>query len=141
MSAPTGQPMQPYNMYATGPSQPSRPIGVSILAVLMGIVGALFVIGGVLLAVLGLGLGLTVPAFGLTLGVTVLGIVLLILGLIILGLALGLWHQRLWALVLAIIIFALNFLSDAVAGAYFSLGAIVSILLVIYLIAVHRHFL
>ena len=133
--------MQPYNAYATAPPRPSRPFGVSILAVIIGIAGVLFIIGGVLLLALGIAVGLTVPAFGLSLGVTAVGVILLVLGLIILGLALGLWHQRLWALVLAIILFALNFVSDVLAHAYFSVGAILSILLVIYLIAVHRHFL
>lgn len=141
MSAAQSQPMQPYTVYAPSPPMPSRPIGVSILAVLIGIVGFLFVLAGALLAILGHGLGLNVPLFGLSPGVTVAGIVLLILGLIVLGLALGLWHQRLWALVLAIILFALNFVGDAIQGAYFSFGAILSVLLVIYLIAVHRHFL
>ena len=132
-------PMQPYDMYAQ--PRPSRPIGVSILAVLIGIVGFFFILGGILLAVVGLAVPVSVPVFGLHLGVVALGILVLIFGLIALGLALGLWHQHLWALVLAIIVFAVNFLGDALAGAYFSLGAILSVILVVYLIAVHRHFL
>lgn len=132
---------QPYGGYPQTPPEPSRPIGVSILAVLIGLVGIVFILAGVLLAVLGIAIGVHVPGFGIPLGLTVAGIVILVIGLIILGLALGLWHQRLWALVLSIIIFALNFISDALTGNYFSLGAIVSLILVIYLIAVHRHFL
>jgi len=141
MSAPMGQPMQPYGGYAQPPARPSRPLGVSILAVLIGFVGVFFILGGALLIIFGVAVGLSVPLFGLSVGVTVLGVILLIFGLIILGLALGLWHQRLWALVLAIIIFALNFVSDVLAGTWFSVGGILSVLLVIYLIAVHRHFL
>jgi hypothetical protein len=141
MSTPMGQPMQPYGMYPPPVPPPSRPLGVSILAVLIGIVGFFFILAGALLALLGVGVGLSIPLSGLGFSVSVIGIIILVIGLIILGLALGLWHQRLWALVLSIIVFALNFLADAAAGAYFSLGAILSLVLVIYLIAVHRHFL
>jgi hypothetical protein len=136
---------QPYGTYQQGssepqPEEPSKPIGVAILAVLIGIVGVLFIIAGVLLAAVGIVLHLNLPAFS-SYGALVGGIIILVIGLIILGVALGLWHQRLWALVLAIIVFALYFISDAIVGAYFSLGAIISLILVIYLIAVHRHFI
>jgi len=137
MSTPYGQ---PYGGPPPTPPEPSKPIGVAILAVLIGIVGVLFIIAGVLLAVLGVAVGITFPAFG-SYGLAVVGVIILIFGLILLGVALGLWHQRLWALVLAIIFFALYFISDAIAGNYFSLGAIIALVLVIYLIAVHRHFL
>lgn len=113
---------------------------MAILAVLIGIVGGLFILAGVLLAALGIILPLSFSAFS-SYGSLIVGVILLIIGLIILGVALGLWHQRLWALVLAIIVFGLYFISDALAGAYFSLGAIISLVLVIYLIAVHRHFI
>jgi hypothetical protein len=128
--------------YGTGepaPQEPGLPIGVAILAVLIGIVAFLFIIAGILLAALSIHIGIGFPAFGVH-GALVVGAILLIIGLIVLGVALGLWHQRLWALVLAIIVFGLYFISDALAGAYFSLGAIISLILVIYLIAVHRHF-
>jgi hypothetical protein len=129
--------------YGTGepaPQEPGLPIGVAILAVLIGIVAFFFIIAGILLAALSIHIGIGFPAFG-AYGALVVGAILLIIGLIILGVALGLWHQRLWALVLAIIVFGLYFISDALAGAYFSLGAIISLILVIYLIAVHRHFI
>lgn len=131
---------QPYGTYEPTPQEPGLPIGVAILAVLIGIVGGLFILAGVLLAALGIILPLTFSAFS-SYGSLIVGVILLIIGLIILGVALGLWHQRLWALVLAIIVFGLYFISDALAGAYFSLGAIISLVLVIYLIAVHRHFI
>jgi hypothetical protein len=137
MSTPYGQ---PYGGYPQQPPEPSKPIGVAILAVLIGIVAVLFIIGGVLLAALGVAIGVSLPAFG-GYGVTIVGIIVLIFGLILLGVALGLWRQRLWALVLAIIFFALYFLSDLLGGNVFSLGAILSLILVIYLLAVHRHFL
>jgi hypothetical protein len=131
---------QPAQAYPQTPPEPSLPIGVAILSVLIGIVGLFFIVAGVLLAILGIGVGLSFPALTHYGGV-VLGIILLIIGLIILGLALGLWHQRLWALVIAILIFGAYFVSDVLAGAFFSIGAILSLILVIYLIAVHRHFL
>lgn len=140
MQSQYGQP-QPYGTYPQTPPKPSRPIGVSILAILIGLVGFLFIVAGALLAAFGILVHISFPLFGLTLGATAVGIITLIFGLITLGLAVGLWHQRMWALVLAIIVFLLNFVSDAVAGQWLSLGAIISIILVIYLIAVHRHFL
>lgn len=130
---------QPYGTYEPTPQEPGLPIGVAILAVLIGIVGFLLIIGGILLAAVGISLGLSFAAFS-SYGTLVVGAILLIIGLIILGVALGLWHRRLWALVLAIIVFGLYFISDALVGAYFSLGAIIALILVIYLIAVHRHF-
>jgi hypothetical protein len=122
------------------PEEPGLPIGVAILAVLIGIVGILFIVAGVLLAVLGISLHLSLAAVS-GYSPLIVGVILLIIGLIILGVAVGLWDQRLWALVLAIIVFGLYFVSDAIEGAYFSLGAIISLILVIYLIAVHRHFI
>lgn len=130
---------QAYGTYPPVAQEPGLPIGVAILAVLIGIVGFLFILAGVLLAALGIGLGIGFPAVG-SYGGVIVGVVLLVIGLIILGVALGLWHQRLWALVLAIIVFGGYFILDALAGAYFSLGAIIALVLVIYLIAVHRHF-
>jgi hypothetical protein len=136
---------QPYGQaYAPGyepvPEEPSKPIGVAILAVLIGIVGFLFIVAGVLLAALDVAVGISIPQVG-SYGILVVGIVILIIGLIILGVALGLWHQRLWALVLAILVFGGYFVLDSLAGSWFSLGWIISLVLVIYLIAVHRHFI
>lgn len=131
---------QSYPVYQAVPEEPSRPLGVAILAFLIGVVGFFFILAGVILAVLGLHLGLSFPALG-SLGAFTIGIILLIIGLIILGVALGLWHQRMWALVLAILVFGAVFVSDVLAGAIVSVGAIVSLVLVVYLIAVHRHFL
>jgi hypothetical protein len=131
---------QAYGTYEPQPEEPGLPIGVAILAVLIGIVGGLLILAGVLLAALGIAVGLGFAAFS-SYGPLIVGIILLIIGLIVLGVALGLWHQRLWALVLAIIVFGLYFISEAIVGAWFSLGAIISLILVIYLIAVHRHFI
>ncbi len=123
--------------------EPSRPLGAAILAVLIGIVGFLYAVAGALVAALG-GLGYfdihNFLPISVSYSTLVIGIVILIIGLIILGVAVGLWDQRLWALVLAIIFFGAIFVTDVIAGNLLSLGAIISLLLVIYLIAVHRHF-
>lgn len=128
-----------YATYPPRPEEPSRPLGVAILAVLTGIIGVFFILAGVLLAVLGVSLRIGFPLGAY--GVTIVGIIVLVIGLIILGVALGLWHQRMWALVLAILVFGLYFISNVVGGTFLSVGSILSLLLVIYLIAVHRHFL
>ena len=124
-------------------SPPSRPLGVAILAVLVGLFGVLWIVLGILIlagvaafAFLSAGglpgvLGLT----GLVAGAIVLGI-----GLVILGLALGLWHLRLWALVLTLIVVAVGHISDGLAGAYASLGFVLGAILFVYLLAVNRHF-
>jgi hypothetical protein len=125
--------------YEPAPEEPSKPIGVAILAVLIGIVGFLFIVAGVLLAFAGIAFGVSIPQVA-SYGVLVAGIIVLIIGLIILGVALGLWHQRLWALVLAIIVVGAYFVLDTLA-ADFSIGWILSLILLIYLIAVHRHFI
>ena len=120
---------------------PSRPLGVAILAVLVGLYGVILILGGLLVLV-----GVTVTHFlgvptGLAgLGTLELGIIVFVIGLIILGLALGLWHLRMWALVLTLLFVIFVLISDAIAGAFVSLGFILALVLFVYLLAVHRHF-
>jgi hypothetical protein len=124
----------------------NRPLGVSIIAVLLGLYGLLTFIGGLLVVVLsnyGLVLGGTY-LFGLP--GTLIGVVLVIVGLIELGVAVGLWHLRMWALVLAFLVLLYD-----VASPLFSLlvgrgvgssivGFVIAFLLLVYLIAVRKHF-
>ena len=122
---------------------PRRPLGVAILAVLVGLFGLIFVLGGILL----LATSAAAAYFG-TGGFTSLlhasgaiaGAIVLVIGLIILGLALGLWHLRMWALALTLIILAVVLIAEGLAGAFVSFGFLVSLVLFIYLIAVNRHF-
>lgn len=121
----------------------SRPLGVAILAFLIGLFGFLWFLVG-LLIVAGVsihaftGLGIS-GAFGPTTGL-VAGIIILVVGLIVLGVAVGLWRLHMWALVVAILVLLLEMVVYGLAGDFVSFGFIVSILLFLYLLAVHRHF-
>jgi hypothetical protein len=129
---------------STAPSPTaSRPLGVAILAVLIGIYGFLVFLVGLLLAV-----GSSVAHF--VAGASALhtfgssgvlaGVIVAIIGLIILGLAVGLWHLRMWALVLTVLFLIITIVLDYLGGAIVSVGSIIAIILLIYLLAVSRHF-
>src|SRR5271169_5253850 len=99
------------------------PLGVAILAILIGIFGFFIFLVGVLilLAIAGLALG----GFGVTavFGTTgtVAGIIILIIGLVILGVAVGLWNQEIWALALAIIVLLIYAVVEFAASAWLGL--------------------
>jgi len=125
----------------TPPQRPSRPLGVAILAVLVGIYGFLLILGGALVIAGAAALHyLGVPSSFAGLGGIEFGAVILIIGLIILGLALGLWHLRMWALVLTLLFVIFELVSYGLAGAFVTFGFIFGLILFIYLLAVHRHF-
>jgi len=128
------------------PPAPGRPIGVAIIAFLLGLYGLLTFLGGLLVLVLtnyGLVLGGTY-LFGLSASLT--GVVLVFLGLIELGVSIGLWHLRTWALVLAVLVLLFDLARPIVNIALGKgvgssvLGFIVAVILLIYLLAVRRHF-
>lgn len=120
---------------------PSRPLGVAILAVLVGLFGFLLILGGALvLAGVAALTYLGVPSGIAGVSGLVFGAVVLIVGLIILGLALGLWHLRMWALVLTILFVLFELVSYGLAGLFVSFGFIFALILFVYLLAVHRHF-
>jgi hypothetical protein len=125
----------------TTPPEPSRPLGVAILAVLIGIAGILWTLLG-LLVIASVSIGAYTGAIPSVFGVTgiVAGIVLLIVGLIVLGLALGLWHQRMWALVLTILFLLVELAIYGYARDFLSWGFVIALVLLVYLAAVHRHF-
>ena len=116
------------------------PLGVAILAILIGIFGFFVVIVGVLLLVAVAGLTLGGVAVTTVFGTTgaVAGIIVLVIGLIILGVAVGLWNQELWALVLAIIVLLVYGAADYFSSSW--LGLVIVALLIIYLAAVSSHF-
>jgi hypothetical protein len=131
--------------YATAPTpmRRSRPIGVAILSVLIGIYGFIVFLLGLLIVVgstvLG-SLGKTNLFGNFGVGDVTGGLILLIIGLIILGLAVGLWHLRMWALVLTILFLVVEMIIYGLASDFVSFGFIVAVLLFIYLLAVSRHF-
>ncbi len=124
------------------------PLGVAVLAVLIGIfgiavlVGGLFVIGTTLFHVAMSG---SAAAFG---SGFLSGLIPLIIGAVTLAVAFGLWDQELWAFVLAL-------MAEGVAVIWFvglplyhgegitsieNVPAIVSAVLFVYLLAVHDAF-
>jgi hypothetical protein len=115
------------------------PLGVALLAVLIGIVGFIFLVVSVLVLLFvsaGALSGFAIYGVGL-----IGGLVLLIISLIVLAVAYGLWNQELWALVLSIIVVGFLWLSDVLTGRLLSIGGLVLLVLLIYLVAVHRHFI
>ena len=125
--------------YPAMPQERHLPIGVGILAILIGIVGLLFAVAGILL-LLAVGLGILKASFPLFGGGLLGTAVLIVLGIILLSVASGLWHLRLWALVLSILVVVVGIVAAALTGAILSLGGIILIILLIYLVAVHREF-
>ncbi len=135
-------------MTQTAPSSTfTRPLGVAILAILLGIYGFFYFLGGLLIAVLSsyvITLGGT-QAFGFT--GTIGGLLIAVLGLIVLGVAVGLWHLRLWALALAVIVLLIfiaeplfNLAQNVTSVGNAVLAIIIPVILLIYLLAVRQHF-
>ncbi|MGP8110030.1 MAG: hypothetical protein ACLQD9_04905 [Thermoplasmata archaeon] len=116
------------------------PLGVAIIAILVGIFGFFILLGGLLLLISAA--GYAVAGIGVT-GVfgttgTIAGIIVAIIGLVILGVAVGLWNQELWALVLAILVLLFYGAVEFFASAWF--GLLIVVLLVVYMVAVAKHF-
>jgi hypothetical protein len=122
---------------------PSRPLGVAVLAVLIGIYGFfVFLLGLFVLAHFAVSTYLSSSGFSslaASHGVEA-GAIAVVIGLVILGTAVGLWHLRMWALALALIVLLVVMVAYALAGAFVTFGFIVSLLLFVYLVAVNRHF-
>jgi hypothetical protein len=121
------------------PSVGSLPLGVAILAILIGIFGFFVLIVGVLLLVFGTSVAIgtgSVTVFGT--GGAIAGLIVLIIGAIILAVATGLWDQELWALALAIIVLLFYGAVEFVSQAW--LGLIIVAALLVYLVAVSNHF-
>lgn len=128
---------------------PGLPLGVAVLAVIVAVIGVLSVLGGlvVLVALLlhaGTGLvGTLIAGTWLDAALTV------VFGLVLLAIALGLWNQELWALVIAILA-VIAFLAGrvgypiyqgaSVSSTLLTIPALFALLLFVYLLAVHRHF-
>ncbi len=114
------------------------PLGVAIIAVLVGIFGFFVLLAGLLIALVGFGFGIAAGStvFGATGALA--GLILFVIGAIILAVAFGLWDQELWALVLAIIALLFFAIAEFTTSAW--LGLLVAVLLIAYLVAVSNHF-
>lgn len=121
----------PYN-----PPPRSRPIGVAILAILIMLVGAIFLLAALGVYFLaGFAAIRGLPTF-FGIGGAFLGTVLLVFALIFIGVGLGLWHLRSWAWWLAMIVLVLS-----IVGSLGDLaGLVIPLILLIYLVLVRHHF-
>ncbi len=119
-----------------------RPLGVALLAVIIGVIGLLFLFVGLFAVLASFVVGFHHTGIDLGFGIVsgsllVVGLITLIFGTIILALALGLWHLEQWALILSLLVFGILFLVDILSLDIFALfwG-----ILVAYFIAVRNHF-
>src|SRR5438094_10011301 len=127
--------MAAYPAYPAAPTR-SRPIGVTILAVLTILGGVLLLLFGiVVIAFSSLLVGVGLPlGFGLT--GSILGGLVLIFGIVWIAVGSGLLHLRSWAWWLAIMVMVLS----VVGSITVPVAAILPGLIVVYLILVRRHF-
>lgn len=126
----------------------NRPLGVSIISILTGLVGALFLVVGVLGAVTVLaGLVNVGDVFApykisATVGLTILAVE----GAIYLALAVGLWRLNFWAWVVSIIfavadvaVVAYNYATNTSQYSILA-GLALMVIVLIYLVAVRQYF-
>lgn len=117
----------------------SLPLGVAVIAILIGIFAfLLLLVGFVVLTFSTFGAGL--EGFEIFGAGVVGGLLVILVAVLLFVVAYGLWNQELWALALSIIVVGVLWLSDVFGGRIFSLGALVLLVLLVYLILVHRHF-
>jgi len=115
----------------------SRPIGVTILAILTILIGIGLLLLGLLLVALGGITGLFgAPMFGLP--IAAIGGLILLVGILMLVSGFGLLKLRMWAWWLAIIAFVLGAVSSILSASYPT--AVIEVLLIVYLIVVRKHF-
>lgn len=127
------------------PPKPSRPVGVTILAVLAIIFGILALIGGLGTMAIA-GLAATIPELaGVGTLLLVIGALVTIMGLLYLVSGIGLLRLRGWAWWLAIIASVLSIVSQL--GQYamapvlgFPYFVVLPVIILIYLVVVRGHF-
>ena len=120
----------------------SPPLGVAIVAFLVGIFAVILILAAILLfLLLGLHAAFSLVGIGLFgLGGWVSAVVLLILGIVLLIVARGLWRTELWALVLSILVLGLLLIGNLLRGTLLTVDGVVELLLLVYLLAVNGRF-
>lgn len=115
--------------------KPQRPTGISILAILDFLVGALVILGGLfLVAVGGSGL-LTSFGYGIFSGVvSVVGGFALLIGIFAIVVGWGMWTGKEWAWILALILYGLGALTSLVSLVGGGVSSLVSLLIDAFLI-------
>ena len=127
--------MPPASQTYVRPSQ-ERPLGVAILAVLIGIYAAFLLIGGLLLLLFS---GYVYSHAFALFGVSFFGaILLIILAIVLFVVASGLWNLEIWALALSIIVVLVSIVGVFLQSNFLELALL--ILLLVYLVLVRHHF-
>ena len=114
------------------------PLGVAVMAMLVGVFGFFLLAVGLVAVLLGAAAGFAgVPtAFGLT--GTIAALLLVLVGAIILAVATGLWDQEMWALALAVLVLLFFGVIEFLSASW--LGLLVVAGLLVYLGAVSDQF-
>jgi len=116
-----------------------RPIGVSILAILIILFGVLVALLGVL-GLIGSVFLSTLPGGGLFAGVTgIASAIVLIIGIILIVAGLGLWNLKMWAWVLAIIVLVIELVLSFYPGINVC-TLLFALVLLIYLLLIRKEF-
>ena len=123
-------------MAAPPPMPRTRPLGVTILAILTILVGIGLLLLGLLVIAVSTFITVFAPMFGLPL--VAIGALVLLVGILLLVSGFGLLKLRMWAWWLAIISFVLAGVSSILSGSYYA--AVIEVLLIVYLIVVRKHF-
>lgn len=128
------------------PHYEELPLGVGVIAILMGILGVLALLAGIVMVaayvfqVTALSfLVAFVTSYVISVG-TFGGVLLLLGGATTIAIALGLWHQESWALWVCIVGLAIAEAALFFLSTPFSYVFIAILVLYVYLIAVRQHF-
>jgi len=117
-----------------------RPIGVSILAILIILFGVLVLIAGILFLI-GSAFLASLPGFGIPAGMVFLtGAIFTVFGIILIVAGLGLWNLRMWAWVLSILALVAILVLPFLTQAYNICTLLVAVVLLVYLLLIRREF-